>query len=47
MREFKINPERLKIYRDYQYERANIYYKKEILKEPKPWTDYPDRKSVV
>lgn len=41
MREFKINPERLKIYRDYQYERANIYYKKEILKEPKPWTDYP------
>ena len=42
MREFKINPERLKIYRDYQYERANIYYKKEILKEPKPWTDWEE-----
>lgn len=28
----------LKIYRDYQYERSKIYYNKEILKKPKPWT---------
>lgn len=42
MREFKINPERLKLYRDYQYERANIYFKKEILKEEKPWTDWEE-----
>lgn len=28
----------LRIYRDYTYERANIFYKKEILKEKFPWT---------
>ena len=35
----KINLERLKLYVYYQWERTNIYYKKEILKQPRPWTD--------
>lgn len=34
----KLRLDMLKKYRDYQYSRASIYYKKEILKEPAPWT---------
>ena len=33
-----LNQELLKKYRDYQYNRADIYYKKEIQKLPAPWT---------
>lgn len=33
------NRDVLLLYRNYVYERANIYYKKEILKLPKPWTN--------
>jgi hypothetical protein len=36
---FKIDPKYLKLYIDYQYERSAIYYKKEILKETRPWTN--------
>lgn len=36
---FNIDKDILKIYRNYTYERANIFYKKEILKEPSPWTE--------
>lgn len=36
----KINPEMLDLYIKYQKERSNIYYKKEILKEKAPWTDW-------
>ena len=35
----KLRQEMLQKYRDYQYKRADIYYKKEILKESAPWTD--------
>jgi len=35
----KINLERLKLYVYYQWERTNIYYKKEVLKQPRPWTN--------
>lgn len=35
----KLRLDMLKKYRDYQYKRASIYYKKEILKEPAPWTN--------
>lgn len=41
MKIYDINEERLKLWFYYQKERANIYYKKEILKEPSPWTDDP------
>jgi hypothetical protein len=36
---YNINPEVLKIYRDYQYERSDIYHKKEVLQLSRPWTD--------
>lgn len=36
-----LNQELLKKYRDYQYNRADIYYKKEIQKLPAPWTTDP------
>jgi hypothetical protein len=39
--QFQIDPEVLKIYRDYTYERANIYYLKEVLGKPGPWTTDP------
>ena len=35
----KLRQDMLQKYRDYQYKRADIYYKKEILKESAPWTD--------
>lgn len=36
-----LNQKLLKKYRDYQYNRADIYYKKEIQKLPAPWTIDP------
>lgn len=36
-----LNQDLLKKYRDYQYNRADIYYKKEIQKLPAPWTNDP------
>lgn len=36
---FNVDSDVLKIYRDYTYERANIYYKKDILGTQGPWTD--------
>ena len=37
--EFNIDSDVLKIYRDYQYERSDIYHKKEVLQLSRPWTD--------
>lgn len=34
-----INVDRLRLYTEYNRERASIYLKKEILLQPKPWTD--------
>jgi len=34
----KILPDKLKLYVEYQWERTKIYYKKEVLKDPYPWT---------
>ena len=38
---FDIDSTVIKCYRNYTYERANIYFKKEIQKLPFPWTDDP------
>ena len=35
----KLNEDRLRLYKDYQKERANIYYKKEILQHKAPFTE--------
>lgn len=35
---FKVDLETLRVYRDYTYERASIYYKKNVLKEAPPYT---------
>lgn len=35
----KLRPDKLKLWIDYQYERAKIYHNKEVLKLPQPWTE--------
>lgn len=37
---FEIDKNTLKLYRDYQYERASVYFKKEVLKLERPWTSH-------
>ena len=36
---YKIDKDKLRLYRDYQYDRTLIYYKKEIEKSPRPYID--------
>lgn len=38
---YNIDKKVLRDYRDYTYARSDTYYKKEVLKLPKPWTDHP------
>lgn len=40
MIEFEVNPESLKLYRDYAYERSRVYIKKEAGQD-RPWTTDP------
>lgn len=34
-----IQADKLKLYRDYQYGRSDVYRRKNVLGQPKPWTD--------
>lgn len=38
----KINKEKLQWLVEYTKERSSVYYKKEILKQPAPWTGFPE-----
>lgn len=38
MTDFIVSKEALELYKDYTYERSNVYYLKEVLKSERPWT---------